>query len=131
MDLSSLDKKSDIVDVALMNPRTNTPITNEDGTPMTISVSGKYSKVYREILDSQQNARIKRGQRNNKMTVTVQEIASDRLDLVSACTSSWNITLDGEKPVCDAKTAKVVYERFPFIREQVEDAMEDIQNFLT
>lgn len=129
MDLSSF-KKKDTTDVELCLPN-YVPIVNDDGTPMTITVNGVYSAKYREALDAQQSARLKRVQSSGgKMTLTQEELRSDRFSFVVSMVAGWNITLDGEKPTCVQKAIRDVFERLPFIYEQIDRALEDGQSFL-
>ena len=100
MDLNSLEVKKETATIALFHPTENTPLTNDDGTPMSVTVYGKYSRKYREIQQSQQNARLKRAERGGKMKLSASEIVADRLDLIVGCVESWNIQLDGEYPDC-------------------------------
>lgn len=131
MDLSSLEMKSDTIAMEVLHPVKHTPITLEDGTPMVVHVHGRYSSVYRSVQQAQQNARLKRTARGGKLTITSEEIAADRLDLVARCVASWNILVNGETPAVDRETVKRVFEKLPWLREQVEDAVEDSQGFLT
>jgi hypothetical protein len=129
MDLSSF-KKKDFTDVELHLPN-YVPIVNDDGTPMTITVSGVYSAKYREALDLQQSARLKRVQASGgKMNMTQEELRTDRISFVVSMVTGWNVTLDGEKPDCTARAVRDVFDRLPFIYEQVDRALEDGQSFL-
>lgn len=130
MDLNSLEVKNDVATIAIYHPTENTIIKNDDGTDMTISVYGKYSRRYREIQQNQQNARLKRAERSNKLKLTASEIIADRLELTVGCVESWNIQLDGSVPPCTPDNIRSVFERFPWIREQIETEMEETQAFL-
>lgn len=131
MDLSNLDKKRDTVVTKLTNPLDNTPLLNDDGTEMTIESYGKFSDFYRQVRQEQQNARLKRSARTQKITVTAEEIASDQLEFIAKMAKSWNITLDGSKPELTVAKVREVYTRFPWARDQVEMDLEDTQAFLT
>lgn len=131
MDLTQFEKKSDTVIVELHNPIDFTPLVLDDGTPMTVEVYGKFSDRYKQIQNSQQNARLKRAQRSGgKIPVTAQELRAERLNLVVSCVKSWNIVLDKKTPDCTPDSVKNVFERLPWVMDQVEEAMEDTQAFL-
>lgn len=131
MDLNKLEVKSDASTVRIYHPTTNIPLKNDDGSDMTITVHGKYSKRYREIQQEQQNARLKRAERGGKMKLTAEEILEDRLDLTCGCVDSWNIQLDGAVPELTKESVRTIFQRFPWMREQIEIEMEDTQAFLT
>lgn len=131
MDLNSLEVKSDTTVVRLYHPSKNVPLQNDDGSDMTITIHGKYSKRYREIQQEQQNARLKRAERGGKMKLTAEEILADRLDLTVGCVDSWNIQLDGAVPEVNPNTVRSIFQRFPWMREQIEVEMEDTQAFLS
>jgi hypothetical protein len=131
MDLTQFEKKSDTVVVELHNPVDFTPLVRNDGTPMTVEVYGKFSDKYKQVQNSQQNARLKRAQRSGgKVPVTAQELRAERLNLVVTCVKDWNIVLDGETPPCTPDSVKSVFDRLPWVMDQVEEAMEDTQAFL-
>lgn len=129
MDLGSF-KKKETSDIELVLPN-YAPIVHEDGTPMTITVNGVYSSKYREALDAQQSARLKRVQASGgKLTLTPEELRNDRFNFVISMVTDWNITLDGAKPPCNAKNVRDLFERLPFVYDQIDRALEDGQSFL-
>lgn len=131
MDLNDLEVKSDTTVVRLYHPITNTPLTNDDGSDMTITIHGKYSKRYRKIQQQQQNARLKRAERGGKMKLTAEEILADRMDLTCGCVDAWNIQLGGSVPELNQESVRNIFERFPWMREQIEIEMEETQAFLS
>lgn len=129
MDLGSF-KKKDTTEVELLLPNYS-PIVHEDGTPMTITVNGVYSAKYREALDAQQAARLKRVQASGgKLNLTPEEIRSDRFSFVVSMVTDWSVTLDGERPACTQKAVRDLFTRLPFIYDQIDRALEDGQSFL-
>lgn len=129
MDLSKIVQKDEI-EVQLYLPN-GVELVNDDGSQMTILVHGLYSDKYREVTEAQQSSRLKRMQRmGGKASIDPKELRESRNDLLVKCTISWNITLNGECPKCDAKNVRHVYETYPFIRDQVNDALEEPQAFL-
>lgn len=131
MDLSNLEKTSDTVTVELVNPHDFTPITLEDGSPMIVVAYGKFSEQYKRIQTKQQDTRLKRAQRSGgRAPVSAAELAAERLNLVVACVKSWNIVVDGETPECTPANIQSIFERMPWLRDQVEEAMEETQRFL-
>lgn len=108
------------------------PGTNED-LGITIKVLGKDSDEFRKISQAQSKKRMakisKAGFRNSN--VPLEEIERDGLELMAACTKAWTgVVIDGKALECNAVNAIELYERFPWIREQVDLAIGDRANFI-
>lgn len=130
-DLSDIKQtETNIVELKLPDME-ETPLMNPDGTPMTIEVFGLFSDRYRELVDAQQNARIRKASKSGgKISFTAEEVRENRLNLMVGCVKSWNITLNGECPPCTPDEIKRVFKTYPFIRVIVEATMESPDNFL-
>jgi S-methylmethionine-dependent homocysteine/selenocysteine methylase len=132
MDLNDIGSVSDTTEIELYDIRTQTVIYNDDETPMTIVLHGPYSSKQKRIRDQQQNRRIKRSQRTGgKLTLTAEELYEDQTKMIVACIESWNIQMSGEKLPCNEENIRTILEKFKWIREQIEFAMEDGAAFLT
>lgn len=131
MDLSSLDTRKAAGDGAkyqLRHPVEDTPITTDDGKPVTITVIGTDSEAFRRAAQAQANSRLKHGQRSR---VTAETVESDATDLLVACTTGWSgIVVDGKELDFSAENARALYDRFPWIREQVSAFAAERANFL-
>lgn len=131
MDLMNIGKTKETTDVTLYNPVNSEVLTNEDGSEMTITVHGPYSKKYKSIAHAQQNRRLQKAQRTGgKLNLSAEEIEASALDLLIKCVDGWNITLGGEKPDCTEAKVREVFEALPWVREQVDAALGDAQAFL-
>lgn len=131
MDLMNIGKTKETTDVTLYNPVNSEILTNEDGSEMTITVHGPYSKKYKSIAHAQQNRRLQKAQRTGgKLNLSAEEIEASALDLLIKCVDGWNITLGGEQPECSEAKVREVFEALPWVREQVDAALGDAQAFL-
>lgn len=131
MDLMNIGTTKETTDVTLYNPVNSELLTNEDGSEMTITICGPYSKKYKAISHAQQNRRLMKAQRTGgKLNLTAEEIEASALDLLVKCVESWNITLGGEQPECKEAKVREVFETLPWVREQVDSALGDTQAFL-
>lgn len=131
MDLLNIGKTKETTDVTLYNPINSEILVNEDGSEMTITVHGPYSKKYKSIAHAQQNRRLQKAQRTGgKLNLSAEEIESSALDLLVKCVDGWNITLGGEKPACTEAKVREVFVDLPWVREQVDAALGDAQAFL-
>lgn len=131
MDLMNIGTTKETTDVVLYNPINSEILKNEDGSEMTITVHGPYSKKYKAISHAQQNRRLQKAQRTGgKLNLSAEEIEAAALDLLVKCVDDWNITLGGEQPNCTEAKVREVFETLPWVREQVDAALGDTQAFL-
>lgn len=131
MDLMNIGKTKETTDVTLYNPVNSEVLTNEDGSEMTITVHGPYSKKYKAIAHAQQNRRLQKAQRTGgKLNLSAEEIEASALDLLIKCVDGWSITLGGEQPDCTEAKVREVFTDLPWVREQVDAALGDAQAFL-
>jgi hypothetical protein len=137
IDLSTMDTvagSNEGFDVQIFHPG-----TNED-LDIVINVLGKDSDEFLKTSRAQQKRRLgkigKGGFRAAQSQVSPEEMEADGITLLAACTKSWRqgekatLTLEGKELPCTKENAIMVYERFPWIKEQVDIAMGDRANFL-
>lgn len=130
MDLLNIGKTKDTTDVTLYHPITSEVLVNEDGSTMTITVHGPYSKKYKAVAHAQQNRRLAKAQRGGKLTLSAEEIEASAMELLTQCVEDWNITLGGEKPKCTEAKVRDVFTQLPWVKDQVDAALGDAQAFL-
>lgn len=131
MDLMNIGKIKETTDVTLYNPINSEILLNGDGSEMTITVHGPYSKKYKAIAHAQQNRRLQKAQRTGgKLNLSAEEIEGAALELLIKCVDGWNITLGGEQPDCTENKVREVFTDLPWVREQVDAALGDAQAFL-
>jgi len=102
--------------------------TDGDGKahPVTITVAGSYSTRYRRA----QEAQITRTMKRRNPQITGEALGKQRLEVVAACVLAWTGFANKGKPLpCDKDNVMFVLEAAPWIREQVEGAMEDHAGF--
>jgi hypothetical protein len=140
-DLAALDTRAacDIpTEIELRHPGTKKPLG------MFISVLGRDSAVYKaKVLrlrnDSLKAAQLAQRKRRDAEVVTAEEIDEKAIDLIVAATVGWRdgvsnketFTVDGKELAFNAVNAFAFYERFEWAKEQVDDFMGDIENFIT
>ena len=130
VDLSSIDTvkgANEGFDVQLYHPG-----TNED-LGVTIQVLGKDSDEFQKISRAQSKKRMERmskgGFRNP--VVSPEEVEQDNLNLLAAVSRGWNnVIVDGKPLPFSKENALMLYERFPWIREQIDAAIGDRANFI-
>jgi len=132
IDLASIDTvkgSNEGFDVKIYHPGTMQDLD------ITINVLGKDSDEFQKVSRAQQKKRMakmtKGGFRAQSMAPPPEEIEADGLDLLCRCTTAWSgVVVDGKEVAFSHDTAKVVYTRFPWIKEQIDTAIGDRANFI-
>ena len=131
IDLSAIDTvkgSNEGFDVRIYHPG-----TNED-LDITISVLGKDSDLFQKVSRAQNKkrmAKMQKGGFRNTTSIPLEEIESDGVDLLASCTTGWAAVVIDSKEIDFSKdNAVMVYERFPWIKEQVDTAIGDRANFI-
>ena len=100
---------------------------NGEKKPVTWKVAGSYSNIYRRAKESQVTRTVKKGR---SQSVTGELLGKQALELVAACSLGFDGLIDKGKKIPFSKdNAKVILDAAPWIREQVESAMEDHSRF--
>ncbi len=119
-DLSTL-KPQDTTTIEILHPATRIPIG------VQFEVYNSDSKVARAAQHKIKNRMIK------KRTIyrTAEEVEQDNLDFVTACVKGWkNLSWDGKKLTFNKENMLMVFEELPWIFDQVNEAIGNIDNFL-
>ena len=125
MDLMNLVPTTDEIEVVLKHPATFETLKNDDGSEMTITVYAPHSKEYKAAVHEQTNIRIKQMQKSgrNNTTITAEELEAASINMLAKTTKGWNITFEGKKPKFAVDTAKTIYDKVFWIKDQIEEAV--------
>lgn len=131
MDLATLDTSKAASEGAIMevqHPVEGTVLKDASGQPVTITLIGSDSDKVRKRQRLEINKRLKRG---NRAKITAEELDEDAVNLLSLCTVSWSgIEFESKTLDCTAENASMIYQRLPWLREQVDSFVGDRGNFL-
>lgn len=108
-------------------------LVHPDGTllPGKIKVQGVDSDAYQQAFRAQQRRAMDRLNRSGKFKATPEQLEAERIEILVRVTIGWEaIALNGEALPFNADNAKMIYTRYPLIREQVDQAVNDRGNFL-
>lgn len=131
MGLKDIGTVKDTTDITLYHPATSEPLLNADGSEMTVTIHGPYSKRYKEIEREQQNRRFARAQRSGRgMNIKAEQLEAENFDLLVKCIETWNISLGKEPEAFSVETAREVLTEYPWVREQVQAGLGDQAAFL-
>lgn len=136
-DLSALDTVAHGekgIPLEIKHPVTEAPLG------ITFTVHGKDSERYRSVVRAQQDRRFQvlGFQRPGapKTTPRADQIESDAIDILTECVSGWSqdgeptIVFEGKRLPFSPENARMVLERIPCIREQVDAAIHDRALFI-
>ena len=129
MDLKDLTPSSDTVEVTVVHPTNFEPLTNEDGSEMSIIMYAPHSKEYKAAIYEQTNKRLKQSQSKKKVEFTAEDLEDSGLELLAKTTKDWNITYGGKKPNFSIAAAKEVYSEVFWIKDQIEEALSNSLDF--
>lgn len=94
----------------------------EQRKPVTVRVAGTFSTHYRRANDAIQQRVLKRRQRD----ITPEQVLANRIELVRSCILDWQgFTNQGKPLVFSPENATLLLTKCPWVRAQLEEAMED------
>lgn len=112
--------------MTVRDPGTGEPCQT-DGTPVTITVHGvdsdQHRKAWRAMLDRRANAKTKK--------VRSADWEAETARLLAQITESWEgVVWDGKPLPCTEADAAMLYTRVPWLREQLDEFLNERGNFL-
>ena len=134
IDLATLDTTAACnkgAEIELKHPVTNAPLG------VFITVLGRDSDTFKDYIRHSINDQIrkeaiakKRGRDMEVQTLEMRE--ADTIELLTVCTVGWkNVVMGGNELPFNVANAKRVYSDRPWIRQQVNEAIGDLENFMT
>jgi hypothetical protein len=98
----------------------------DGGEPVTMSVKGTYSHTYRRLSTGQRDELI----RTRRSSVTGEMLDQKDLNLVAGCVFDWKGFKKSGTPIPLSKKAVIaVFEKWPFIYDQIREEMGARENF--
>jgi hypothetical protein len=94
--------------------------------PVTMTIVGSYSPTYKRAEESQLSKTLRR----RGQVLTGPELKAQRTELLAACVKAWDGFFEDGNPVpCERSFVLDVLRKAPWIREQVERAVDDHAGF--
>jgi hypothetical protein len=125
---------TDTADMPLKNPKTGKQVMLPGGkAPATITLAGRDSEIYRKISRDLANKRAEaaRAAGSNDFQPSDEDLESEALDLLTALTIGWNgISANKEPFPFSVENARKLYERLPWLREEVDRFVGNRANFM-
>ncbi len=126
MDISNFSVKEDAEAVTIRNPSPGEDLLNDNGEPMQVFVVGSDSAAFRRIKSDMfaKNRKAK--------NVSFDRAEAQSLEVLALATTDFkNIQLDGEALEYSKQAAIDLYRAYPWIKEQVDEAIVNRSDFLT
>jgi hypothetical protein len=130
-DLSTASLSDSGAAMELCHPATNQVLKGDDDKPITITLAGIDSDIYRKAQRKQLNKRLQAG-RGKAPKLTAEELEEEALDVLAQCTLAWsgNFSVRGQKLECNRANARTLYSEMPWIREQADAFMGERANYI-
>ena len=131
MDLMNLQPTTDTVTILLKHPVTDEILKKDDGTEMSITMYATHSKEYKAAMHEQTNKRLLKSQKAKKNVIfTAEDIDSSTIEVLAKSTKEWDLQFNKKPLKFTIDEAINLYQKFPWIKEQVSEAQEDFTSFL-
>lgn len=113
--------------LTIIDPRDNEPLSDEEGNEVKITVWGPDSTKVKQAVKEYRNKA-----RKKKKDADIYDVAHDILfEKAVASVDDWkNIGYKGEELECNEKNVRLIFEKAPWICEQVQSFISDRVNFM-
>ena len=124
MDLKPLDTKTAANEgrwCTIYHPITNEPLD------IQIKLAGADSDIYKKAINKQVEKKLKKGTVNR----TLEQEEKEEIEILTACTLDWkNVEYEGRALECKPESIKFIYSQFIWLREQVDNFINDRKNYI-
>lgn len=129
IDLSQFETGSEGEWLELLHPVTGQPIADDEGNTLRVQLLGKDSKEYRKAQRAITERRLKSRSKANRFDAEALE--QEAVDVLIACTVAWEgFAEEGKELECKPANVRKVYLEYPWIKEQVDEFVDDRGNFM-
>lgn len=133
MDLSTLsvDPDNQTAELEIVHPSTFEPISDDDGNVLTLTLYGPDSNALKAVQDEFQAKAFKDGVKRRKMSINPKQIKAQAMAYTVAAVADWkHISFEGKELECTPKNVRMVFEKLPWLKEQVDEFISERSNFL-
>jgi len=118
MDLTDFIPNDKPIEVLIKNPINDEPLFNKSGSEMSITVLSKYSREFKKIAYDLSSEQDKEDTEDFGKKIIIKSILS------------WDITYEGKKVKLTEDKAKEVFDRLPWVADQVANAIWNEEAFI-
>lgn len=129
--LNTSDLANRGVVMEVRHPITGEVAVDSNKKPVTLTLCGEDSDVYRRSQREAADRRIQARQSGRRMAMTAEELENESLQTLIDCTRGWSgLGVAGVELEFSAENALLLYRKFPWLREQAEAFIQDRSRFL-
>lgn len=130
MDLSRLntrERSEEGAVLTIVDPKTHAPFLGHEDVPVTITLKGADCRAFKEMQYRQSDKAFKGG----RLKMSSAQLAESAIQTLAKMTIAWTgLSINGELLPCTEANAAMVYREYEVIRQQVDEFVNDIENFL-
>lgn len=126
MDLANLKPVEESQKLYLQHPTDGGDLDDGKGKKFYIAVVGADSNKYQNLLKRQIEKSA--GKKNRKLDL--DESTRRACEMLAKCTTDCYLLMDGKKVECDFEAMFTIYKDYSWIKEQVEEFINDRANFI-
>ena len=122
--LASASEKEATVEI--LHPKTN------ESLGIKITVASPDSDKHRKLLQRAKNTNMQIMQRKGNKGITAEAVDESAMNVVVGSVLRWEgVTWGGTELECTEENVRQVFESLPWIKEQVDDFLNDRANFFS
>lgn len=116
----------------LVNPVDGETLLDDEGNPVSIKLLGQDSKAWRKMNRDFTRKKTSEMAKSRRRSVDFTMTDEEKAEMVAACTIGWSgIEEDGQAIEFSQESAKDIYMKYSWIREQADEFIGDRANFFT
>lgn len=124
MDLNDFMPTSDEVVVELKHPKT------EELLGMSVTLYAQHTEQFKDMQYKAIDRNIAERQNKKDYVPSARQIDESRVRQLAEITKGWDLTQDGKKVKFSVEKAVEIYTKLPFVRNQIELALEAAEDFI-
>ena len=106
------------------------PVTGE-AVGVTITLAGADSTIHRKATATIAKRRMSNAKGFRNRALDPEKFEAESIEVLAACTLGWKgVVVDGAPLPCGRDNAVMLYTRFPWLREQVDQFISDRSAYL-
>ena len=129
IDLGQFETGSEGEWLEVLHPTTGEIIRDDEGTALRVKLLGKDSNEYRKAQRAATQRRLQ--SRSKKSMIDAETLEREAVEVLIVCTQDWEgLAEGGEDLPCTPENVRRVYSKYLWLREQVDEFVEDRGNFM-
>ena len=125
--LSTRDRSEEGAVLTIVDPKTHLPFLGYNDKPVRITLKGADCRAFKEMQYRQSDKAFK----NGRLKMSSAQLAESSIQTLAKMTVAWeSVSIDGQELPCNEANAAMVYREYEVVRAQVDEFVNDIENYL-